>query len=1261
MSRAPPFPTRRDRSGSVSKPTISAPIPVSSTSTISTRPLQISRPPSRGTTASSNASIASSSRMPPPNSLPAGPTRPQRSELRNRSSNANITSAAYSESSERSSYRDSMSTTTTSRSDIRQRNQSTPNSARPPPQRLRSVDSNNSDATSPVALSSVISAFRVAGRERSRTNGSDDFEYYKEKQAEKEAEQLRQQRIREKAPGRRMNGKAKAGDIDAVLDQIREEWEFVIDTEFNPVDLALQLLDDSSVGKDIDSFTQTKRMLGNALKGSVDKHYQAFANATTHHSTLLNHLTVTQTQIEDTRGALVEAKEALGSKRADLVQLWSRGQALEEMMHILDQIEHLKSIPDLLETLVSEKRLLQASVLLVRSLKIINKPEMLEIGAVADIRSYLASQETALREILTDELHNHLYLKSFLCESRWAAYTPNQRAFSTVEFEKEGLKPVDTDSPRTRLTRYLHELEVRPNDPPHDLDDPNAKPELMTAGMPSLPSSSTVNPEADSFTYMENILESLAVLSRLGSALDNVAQRVAIEVFNLVEGTLEEVSERAEYGKRGSMHTILNNHARQIGVYTFVGADITAVMGSKMGGTKTYLNPSVLRLAALESMAKRVDHEVLKDFFWTLYSKMDAVAQGFRVVYEVANRIGSRHNFKDASGAKPGALFPLSDIWLSVQAEIRTLLHDYLTNEEQGAVSGRNPVSSINEILRDGRFTRDRTKAVFRFGDTDAKLMNKVLRPHEDQLHRVIKDTMPGLVQGAAEITNQTQVMLSTIGTDDRLQQAQHHRTLIEPDTFHVAVLFEPTLAFLSRVTQILPPGFEGTRDSSTVLDDFVLKFYLPQLEEKVETLFHEAVNGPDAFQPDPLSDRLAPEPLAKASTQLMALINSLCAMLQTTPFHRENYSRLILGVIVKFYKQSSNRFQELVSDHAGEVRMPLAVLWSQKGEMGHCLKELWETVDEGVGDKTEKLCRQETQMEIGFLGEGTVEKSDLLPSTRNLASLAILYRSLAWFATEITRLKSQTLEPSSPTVEEPMSAVSDVAFDDISPVPPSDGALSLPLTREMLERFQSLLETYQMLGELVMHTIRIDIRCRAMHFLNLSMRYGNYSMEQEASEPDPHIVDLNLELAECDAYISSSLPPHARNFIFVGLAEIMEHILISGARHLGLASKFGIKKMMRNILALQQAVKAITDDENSDFKRAKAYYSMYAAGPQAMLASVRKKQEFAFDDYLTMLRLQCGVELSPDNKRASAMGNRDYSMYVIDLHGLEMDNFAAL
>lgn len=42
---------------------------------------------------------------------------------------------------------------------------------------------------------------------------------------------------------------------------------------------------------------------------------------------------------------------------------------------------------------MSEKRLLHAAGLLVRSLKMIKKPEMTDIGAVSDLRTYLIGQE----------------------------------------------------------------------------------------------------------------------------------------------------------------------------------------------------------------------------------------------------------------------------------------------------------------------------------------------------------------------------------------------------------------------------------------------------------------------------------------------------------------------------------------------------------------------------------------------------------------------------------------------------------------------------------------------------------------------------------------------------------------------------------------------------------------------------------------------------------------------------------------------------
>jgi exocyst complex component 4 len=104
----------------------------------------------------------------------------------------------------------------------------------------------------------------------------------------------------------------------------------------------------------MESFRRTKSMLSKSLKSSVDSrplgslylahtdpfpaYYQAFAQSLPQHSTLFGHMDLSQSQVKEARTALLDAKEALGNKRADLVQIWSRGQTIEEMMRIIDQM-----------------------------------------------------------------------------------------------------------------------------------------------------------------------------------------------------------------------------------------------------------------------------------------------------------------------------------------------------------------------------------------------------------------------------------------------------------------------------------------------------------------------------------------------------------------------------------------------------------------------------------------------------------------------------------------------------------------------------------------------------------------------------------------------------------------------------------------------------------------------------------------------------------------------------------------------------------
>jgi exocyst complex component 4 len=259
-----------------------------------------------------------------------------------------------------------------------------------------------------------------------------------------------------------------------------------------------------------------------------------------------------------------------------------------------------------------------------------------------------------------------------------------------VEFEDEPLASIDPtrhlDSPsspaarnfpyqHSRLSRYLQDLALRPNDPPGDVDDSkigssgsgqgvSATPSYSNPAGPSAatsfsslsnlanvgPSQNQRNPETDSFVYIETLLESLSVLGKLGGGLDIVAQRLPSEIFTLVDNTVDEISERAEYNRRTSLFGI-NTGSKDHSAYIITSKpavtggfplDISnSVVDANRRGHGLQISPLQLRLTALESSTKHADHEILRDLFWTLYSKLGAVMQGLRVVYEVANRIGS--------------------------------------------------------------------------------------------------------------------------------------------------------------------------------------------------------------------------------------------------------------------------------------------------------------------------------------------------------------------------------------------------------------------------------------------------------------------------------------------------------------------------------------------------------------------------------------------------------------------------------------------
>lgn len=212
------------------------------------------------------------------------------------------------------------------------------------------------------------------------------------------------------------------------------------------------------------------------------------------------------------------------------------------------------------------------------------------------------------------------------------------------------------------------------------------------------------------------------------------------------------------------------------------------------------------------------------------------------------------------------------------------------------------------------------------------------------------------------------------------------------------------------------------------------------------------------------------------------------------------------------------------------------------------------------------------------------------------------------------------------------------------------------------LRRFEALLQTYHQLIDMILFTMRLEVRVITVYYLDLAMRNGNYQIDDDASKPDPNIVKVNTEINELDEAASRTLTEEERRFLFDGVGLLMDKILMSATRTIKYATNQGAKKMLRNISALQQNLKTIvTWPVGTDFSLSRRFWELRLIDPKEWLDGLRThKPEFSFDEYECLLKLQCGVGNSDEDDvklGSSDKARRVYNDYHIELHQLMMDD----
>jgi exocyst complex component 4 len=237
-----------------------------------------------------------------------------------------------------------------------------------------------------------------------------------------------------------MRAQENSKQVEDILRYIDRHWGQMANESCVPVKVALQLMDQSSLGlaDQYHGFQDTHQQLQDALKAIVNQHHQGFNSSIGTFHQIQASIQSSQQRVRSLKQSLVQAKGNLRTTRPELKAFAQSSQSYDQMLQTLAYIDQLQLMPEKLEAQISEKRFLGAVETLQDALKLMHKPDMEDIGALSDLRVYFSNQEHSITDILIQELHSHLYLKSPYCEERWKQYTNRSTTTGTASFEIEG-------------------------------------------------------------------------------------------------------------------------------------------------------------------------------------------------------------------------------------------------------------------------------------------------------------------------------------------------------------------------------------------------------------------------------------------------------------------------------------------------------------------------------------------------------------------------------------------------------------------------------------------------------------------------------------------------------------------------------------------------------------------------------------------------------------------------------------------------------
>lgn len=600
-----------------------------------------------------------------------------------------------------------------------------------------------------------------------------------------------------------------------------------------------------------------------------------------------------------------------------------------------------------------------------------------------------------------------------------------------------------------------------------------------------------------------------------------------------------------------------------------------------------------------------------------LLDLLEAILNQFRhVAFNHKMFLVNLQKIKETKEIGDISYYEMADIYCKLQATVEMFIGDYLDLSLHNAAASQRTATTFAKVptvtdissyfLKKGP-VRTKKLILFEFeGSSHAMSMKSYLQEQKDSLSLKVKGEMDSI-------------------------DGDQSFLICQPTAKNITLIYKALKEFISEIECALHMESGAHCPLHTFLVDCV-KVYLDQVNMEVNRLIERTSSSLGTWQPVSDTNELK---AAKAKSLILnstLTLNNNLRELEKLIFSLPDYSnqilQLICNILLTYKDLCFAAYKSLISSHAEDQRI-FSVSWARDQDISRLLRSLpnWtnlqvkESLDsthdfEESPEEIRFRNKEESDLLIRNLScKDSISLCEILSDPNQLHSLALMHESMEWISSEIVNFAESL--PDIPAVAP--SSLPEKVHEDAEGIVNTESSAGMT-TKGYLKK---LAKDYEDLADTCLLVLHLEVRAHCFYFLLPLSKQETCINRKDDQEPEPEVVKLNSDLSKTDEALSPVLQPKKVKYIFEGLGELISTILINSVANIKKINENGVKKMGRNIFAIQQNLAGITMTREVALDRARQYFELLNHSFEDILNQiVEAGPQFQENEYSAVIQL---------------------------------------